>query len=88
MVDHFRSPRDRQAPWAVVLAGGDGTHLRSLTFQITGDLRPKQFCSVFGGNTLLSQTWQRLAPLFHRNHTISVFTRVVVTCPENSTIHN
>ena len=28
--------------WAVVLAGGDGTRLRSLTVKIAGDQRPKQ----------------------------------------------
>jgi hypothetical protein len=30
--------------WAVILAGGDGVRLRSLTRGITGDDRPKQFC--------------------------------------------
>jgi len=39
--------------WAVVLAGGDGTRLQSLTLKIAGDRRPKQFCSFFGGETLL-----------------------------------
>ena len=34
--------------WAVVLAGGDGTRLQSLTLKIAGDQRPKQFCSFFG----------------------------------------
>ena len=33
--------------WAVVLAGGDGTRLQSLTLKIAGDQRPKQFCSFF-----------------------------------------
>jgi len=64
-----------QARWAVVLAGGDGTRLQSLTLKISGDLRPKQFCSIFGGKSLLSQTWQRLGPLFPRDHTMSVLTR-------------
>ena len=32
--------------WAVVLAGGDGTRLQSLTCKISGDLKPKQFCSA------------------------------------------
>jgi hypothetical protein len=30
--------------WAVILASGDGTRLRSFTRSITGDERPKQFC--------------------------------------------
>jgi mannose-1-phosphate guanylyltransferase len=64
-----------QPHWAVVLAGGDGTRLQSLTLKISGDLRPKQFCSIFGGKSLLSQTWQRLGSLFPLDRTMSVFTR-------------
>ena len=64
-----------RAHWAVVLAGGDGTRLQSLTLKISGDLRPKQFCRIFGGKTLLTQTWQRLRPLFRGDHTMSVLTR-------------
>jgi mannose-1-phosphate guanylyltransferase len=47
--------------WAVVLAGGDGTRLRSLTHWIAGDDRPKQFCRLYGGRTLLAHTRSRLA---------------------------
>src|SRR3990172_10013989 len=32
--------------WGIILAGGDGTRLRSLTRTITGDDRPKQFCPI------------------------------------------
>jgi len=64
-----------QTHWAVVLAGGDGTRLQSLTLKISGDSRPKQFCSIFGGKSLLSQTWQRLGPLFRSDRTMSVLTR-------------
>ena len=71
----LRSVSNRQAHWAVVLAGGDGSRLQSLTLKISGDLRPKQFCRVFGGKSLLSQTWQRLGPLFPSDHTMSVLTR-------------
>ena len=38
---------------AIILAGGDGTRLKSLTRRITGDERPKQFCPLLDGNTLL-----------------------------------
>jgi mannose-1-phosphate guanylyltransferase len=50
-----------QQAWAIVLAGGDGTRLRSLTQLISGEDRPKQFCNVYGGKTLLAQTRARLA---------------------------
>jgi mannose-1-phosphate guanylyltransferase len=52
---------NHQQPWAVVLAGGDGTRLQSLTRRITGEDRPKQFCRLYGGRTLLAQTRSRLA---------------------------
>ena len=42
--------------WGVVLAGGDGTRLRELTRWVYGDDRPKQFCSLLGGRTLLEET--------------------------------
>lgn len=47
--------------WAVILAGGDGTRLRSLTRAIAGDDRPKQFCPILGNETLLDQTRRRVA---------------------------
>ncbi|HKS29794.1 MAG TPA: sugar phosphate nucleotidyltransferase [Pyrinomonadaceae bacterium] len=47
--------------WAVILAGGDGTRLRSLTRVIAGDERPKQFCRIFGAETLLDQTVRRVS---------------------------
>ena len=50
--------RDR---WAVILAGGDGTRLQSMTRAITGDNRPKQFVPVVGGASLLDQTRRRVA---------------------------
>src|SRR5213080_5129751 len=47
---------------AVVLAGGDGTRLRSLTRQLAGDDRPKQFCHLLGAETLLAATRRLVAP--------------------------
>jgi mannose-1-phosphate guanylyltransferase len=52
---------DRTNEWAVILAGGDGTRLKSLTRKIAGDDRPKQFCAVLGRATLLEETRNRVA---------------------------
>jgi mannose-1-phosphate guanylyltransferase len=60
---------NHQQPWAVVLAGGDGTRLRSLTQLISGEDRPKQFCHLYGGKTLLAQTRARLARAIHPERT-------------------
>lgn len=48
-------------PWAVILAGGDGTRLRGVTTALTGEPTPKQFCRLLGPTTLLDETLQRLA---------------------------
>jgi mannose-1-phosphate guanylyltransferase len=64
----MRSPE----PWAVILAGGEGTRLQSLTRFISGDTRPKQFCPIFGGRTLLDQTRARLVKLIPPERTLFV----------------
>lgn len=56
----MRTPSSQHETWAVILAGGDGTRLQSLTRSITGDNRPKQFVPVIGGSTLLDQTRRRV----------------------------
>jgi mannose-1-phosphate guanylyltransferase len=59
-------------PWGIILAGGDGTRLRTLTRFVSGDDRPKQFCAFFDGKTLLGRTRARLAPIIAPNRTIFV----------------
>jgi len=49
-------------PWGVILAGGDGTRLKAVSRLISGDNRPKQFCSLLGSSSLLARTRGRLAP--------------------------
>lgn len=46
--------------FAVILAGGDGSRLKSLTRVITGDERPKQFCPILNNETLLDITRKRI----------------------------
>ena len=41
--------------WALVLAAGDGTRLRSLTTAASGMTVPKQFCSLYEGPSLLHE---------------------------------
>ena len=61
--------------WAVILAGGDGTRLQSMTRTITGDDRPKQFVPVIGGTTLLDQTRRRTARSVMPSRTLIVVTK-------------
>src|SRR5262245_27871376 len=61
--------------WAGILAGGDGTRLRTLTRQLTGDDRPKQFCRILDGVTLLDQTRRRVERSVCADKTLIVVTR-------------
>jgi mannose-1-phosphate guanylyltransferase len=66
----------RKSEWAVILAGGDGMRLRSLTRKIAGDERPKQFCTVLGRKTLLEETRDRIALEIANERTLYVFNRI------------
>lgn len=66
---------DRRNIWAVILAGGDGVRLRPLTRLIAGDERPTQFCTIFGGQTLLDQTRQRVSLAVPPDQTMFVVTQ-------------
>ncbi|HVY92361.1 MAG TPA: sugar phosphate nucleotidyltransferase, partial [Bryobacteraceae bacterium] len=61
--------------WGVILAGGDGTRLLSLTRKIHGEDRPKQFAAVFGSETLLEQTRKRVASLIPNSRITYTLTR-------------
>ncbi len=61
--------------WALILAGGDGLRLRSLSRVIAGDERPKQFCRILGRETLLGHTRRRAALAISRDRTLLVLTR-------------
>lgn len=70
-----RSVTQDKSRWAVILAGGDGTRLRLLTRAISGDERPKQFCTVLGKETLLQQTARRIRQVVRPTRTKVVLTR-------------
>lgn len=63
------------SPWAVILAGGDGVRLRPLTTLVTGDARPKQFCPLLGGETLLDRTRHRVDLLVPFDHQVVAVSR-------------
>ncbi len=65
----------RSDRWALILAGGEGIRLRSLTRRIAGDERPKQFCPLLNGETLLDRTRTRVARTVRPDRTCLVLTR-------------
>ena len=62
-------------PHVLILAGGEGTRLRTLTRALTGDDRPKQFCALVGPESLLEDTRRRAAMLVPEEQTLIVLTR-------------
>ena len=58
--------------WALVLAAGSGTRLRSLTADSTGTSVPKQFCSLNGGSSLLEEALARAAAVAAPEQTLVV----------------
>jgi mannose-1-phosphate guanylyltransferase len=70
-----RPEADIEARWAVMLAGGDGTRLRSVTRRIAGDERPKQFCRLLGETTMLDQARARAALLVEPERTLFVLAK-------------
>ena len=59
----------------IILAGGDGTRLASLTRQLAGDGRPKQFCRLIGDDTLLEHTRRRAQVSIAPERLLTVVTR-------------
>jgi len=68
-------PSGAKHRWGVVLAGGDGTRLQPLTRLACGDNRPKQFCPLIGGETLLAYTRQRIARTVEPDRMLFVLTK-------------
>jgi mannose-1-phosphate guanylyltransferase len=66
------TPRD---VWSLILAGGDGARLGSLTREISGEARPKQFCPLLDGETLLDRTRRRVDLLTRFDRQVVVVSR-------------
>ncbi len=58
--------------WAIVLAGGEGRRLHSLTTTDSGVAIPKQFCSLRGGDSLLNDALKRAASIASPDHICAV----------------
>jgi mannose-1-phosphate guanylyltransferase len=58
--------------WALVLAAGEGSRLKSLTTAPSGTAVPKQFCSLFDGPPLLHEALRRAQMLTDEAFTCAV----------------
>lgn len=65
----------RTERFAVILAGGEGSRLKSLTRAIAGDERPKQFCPILNDRTLLDNTRDRVSLKFKPENTFFSLTQ-------------
>jgi mannose-1-phosphate guanylyltransferase len=61
--------------WAVILAGGSGTRLRSLTMDGDGQSVPKQYCSFLRSSTLIQDAAQRVLHVTDRPRLCTVVAR-------------
>ena len=62
----------RSAPWATVLAGGEGTRMQPLIRNWLGHDRPKQYCTFVGARSMLQHTLDRVRDLVPREKTLTV----------------
>jgi mannose-1-phosphate guanylyltransferase len=62
-------------PWGIILAGGDGTRLKTVSQVVSGDNRPKQFCVLLGSTSLLARTRGRLSSSIEPNQMLFAVVR-------------
>src|SRR5580704_14384548 len=80
--------------WGVILAAGDGVRLRPLTRFICHDERPKQFCPLYGGTTLLEQARERAEQNIPANQILfslsraheDFYRRLLADCPSQRVV--
>ena len=65
--------------WGLILAGGDGQRLQPLIKAWYGHARPKQYCTFFGGHSLLRQTLARVERLIPAARLLTVVTQAHMT---------
>ncbi|HLP16272.1 MAG TPA: sugar phosphate nucleotidyltransferase [Bacteroidota bacterium] len=61
--------------WGVILAGGEGSRLKNLSEKLYGYHRPKQFCNLIGGQSLLRYTINRVNLLIPPERTLTVVSK-------------
>jgi mannose-1-phosphate guanylyltransferase len=64
--------RPAGAPWAIVLAGGDGTRLQGMTVDDEGQPAPKQYCRITGDRSMLERALARAERLTSRGRIVPV----------------
>jgi mannose-1-phosphate guanylyltransferase/mannose-6-phosphate isomerase len=62
----------RRSIWVVVLASGDGQHLRALSSDARGLSTPMQYCSLNGGRSPLQISLQRALAVTSSEHIVTV----------------
>ena len=61
--------------WSIILAGGEGTRVRSLIHRWLGRPKPKQYCAFVGTRSMFQHTLDRAARLTPRDHIVTVVAR-------------
>ena len=72
----MKSSRSKQGQlWSIILAGGEGKRLGSLTEQWLGQHRPKQYCTFTGTRSMLQHTLDRADRLTAPDQKVTVISR-------------
>jgi mannose-1-phosphate guanylyltransferase len=61
--------------WSIILAGGEGTRLRSLVHRWLGRPKPKQYCAFVGTRSMFQHTLDRAVRLTPGDHIVTVVAR-------------